>query len=66
MPERLQDRVKRVRPATSGDDTPTSTPTKKKIRREKKPAKITEGLTINPFEYSRETSKSAVNTKEEA
>ena len=64
VPERLQDRVKRVQPSESEVDTPESTPQKKKVKRDKqqdkRPAKLSAGMTVNPFEFWKEMKRAEV------
>ena len=64
VPERLQDRVKRSQASESEADTPGNTPQKKKVKRDKqpvkKPAKLSEGMTVNPFEFCKEMKRTEV------
>ena len=64
VPERLQDPVKRLQLSESETDTPESTPKRKKIKRDKqqgkKPAKLSAGMTVNPFEFWKEMKREEV------
>ena len=62
VPVKLTDRIKK-RAAESRDSTPTATPESKRSRRSvkaKRPAVITKGLTVNPFEFLTSLTKKEV------
>ena len=50
IPSKLTDKIRR-REGSTPEPTPTSTPMEKRRKTEKPPAKIPQGLTVNPFAY---------------